>query len=305
MRHHLVIALFTTAAASITAFSNEAASELFKINCSACHQVANEMKPIVGPSLVEINHIYQKDAKKFIDWCVAPGKKRADAIQMPSMAHIKKEDLAAIHGWMKIVTKGKKFVKPKKKQIDPHKLSLTEAKKPRIQRIFLPDTSPASMAITIDGENSLCWDTLSCRLRYVWRGGFIDGYSYWKGNGGSVAQIVGDVFYRAPVDLNAAIDVKKISQRPVYKGYKMRDGLPVFQYTMGPINVSETILNEAGVVVIQIKTSGVKDSLKYPLGDLSGCDFSHSKGKLVDGALLLNANDASEFKIRFSAKHKK
>jgi len=304
MRHHLVIAFFTTVAASTSAFSNEAASELFKINCSACHQLTNEKKPIVGPSLVEINHIYKKDAKKFIDWCIAPGKKRADAIQMPSMAHVKKEDLATIHSWMKTVTKGKKFVEPRKKPVDLYKLSPTEAKKPRIQRIFLPDTSPASIAITIDGENSLCWDTLSCRLRYVWSGGFIDGYPYWRSNGGLVAKIVGDVFYQAPVDLGAAIDVTSVTQRPLYKGYKMRDGLPVFQYTIGPIKVSETISNESGVVVIQIKTSGVKDSLKYPLGDLSGCDFSYSKGKLVDGGLLLNANDASEFKIRFSAKHK-
>ena len=302
--HHRVLALLMSIAASSQAFAIEPASEIFKKNCSACHQLANEKAPVVGPSLVEINHLYEKDEKKFIDWCVKPGKVRAGAIQMPSMAHLKMEDLAAVHGWIKTVTKGKKFVKPKKKQVDLYKLSLTEAKKPRIQRIFLPDASPASMAITIDGENSLCWDTVSCRLRYAWEGGFIDGYPYWRSNGGQVAKIAGDIYYRAPLDLEASMKVADTSAPPKYKGYKVLNGLPEFHYSIGPVKVSETISNDSGKMVITIKTSGVVGSLTYPLGDMSKCDFTYSKGKLLDGSLVLNSKDASEFEIRFSAKNK-
>jgi cytochrome c551/c552 len=303
---HRVLAILMSIAASSQAFAIEEPSEIFKKNCSACHQLANEKKPVVGPSLVEINHLYEKDEKKFIDWCVKPGKVRAGAIQMPSMAHLKKEELAAVHGWIKEATKGKAFVKEvkKKKPVDPYKLSEKEAGEPRIQRIFLPFSSPASVAITLDGEHSLCWDTLSCRLRYVWKGGFIDGYPYWRGNGGQVAKIVGGIYYQAPLGLAASMKLADSSAKPRYEGYKVINGLPEFQYSIGKVKVSEAISNDSGEMVITIKTSGVVGSLTYPLGDLSKCDFSYSKGKLVDGALVLNSKDASEFTIRFSAKQK-
>ena len=303
------LAVFMTVAASLQVSALEPASEIFKKNCSACHQIDNKKSPVVGPSLIEINHLYKKKRgqKKFIDWCIKPGKVRADAIQMPSMAHLKVEELAAIHGWIKETTKGKSFVKGKKGKkgkVDSFKLSEKASKEPRIQRIFLPFTSPASMAVTIDGQNSLCWDTISCRLRYTWNGGFIDGYPYWSGNGGSIATLVGEIYYQAPLDLDASIKLSDSSPQAKYNGYQVINGLPEFQYTIGKVNVAETISNSAGKIIITIKTTGVVGSLTYPLGDMAKCDFSYSKGKLVDGSLVLNAKDASEFKMSFSAKQK-
>jgi cytochrome c551/c552 len=150
------------------------AEKVFQQNCMACHQVENKKEPIVGPSLVEIAHIYKKDVAGFVKWCNAPKKKRKDAIEMPSMAHVGNDNLKLVHAWILNETKGKKFVpekkNEKKKKTDPYARTVSEGSQPSLQRIFLADSSPASIAVTIDGQHSLCWDTVSCRMRYAWKG---------------------------------------------------------------------------------------------------------------------------------------
>ena len=57
------------------------------------------------------------------------------------------------------------------------KWSIAPQKK-RPGAIKMPDASPASIAVALDDTNSLCWDAGTCRLRYAWTGGFIDGFPY-------------------------------------------------------------------------------------------------------------------------------
>lgn len=273
--------------------------KIFTTNCVACHQLENKAQPIVGPSLVEISHIYKKDLKGFIKWCNAPGKKRKNAVQMPSMAHVGDKDLEAVYHWMIKSTKGKKYTPPKKKSIDLYPLKGDAAKRPRTQRIFLPDTSPASIAVTLDGDHSLCWDTVSCRLRYIWAGGFIDGFPYWKSNGGSVAKVKGKVYYRSLPALKSGFIS---AQTPLFKGYNIVDGLPVFSYELGSMKISESIQNKAGIVTMKFKISSATEQLEYQLGDLSQTNFTHSSGRLENGALILTAKEAASFELTFKPK---
>jgi cytochrome c551/c552 len=278
------------------------AGKIFEQNCVACHQLENKKEPIVGPSLVEIAHIYNKDLAGFVKWCNSPQKKRKDAIEMPSMAHVGNDNLKKIHSWILNETKGKKFVIEKEKKGDPYALSISEASQPRLQRIFMPDSSPASIAVTIDGQHSLCWDTLACRMRYIWKGGFIDGFDYWKGNGNAFASVIGDIYYRAPMKLSSGLASESLDDAPKFKGYKMVDGLPVFSYSLGSHEVTEAILNQSGILVIQVKIKNVEDEVRYPLGDLEKTEFNYSAGKIENGALVLTAKEAANFKLSFSPK---
>ncbi|SHK41429.1 Cytochrome c553 [Rubritalea squalenifaciens DSM 18772] len=276
--------------------------QLYKMNCAACHQVENRQQPVVGPSLVEVNHLYAKKPKKYLEWCKEPGKKRKDAIQMPSMAHIPDEDLLDILEYIKTATKGKKFKPEKGVKPDPYKLTGEAAKKPRMQRIFMKDTSPASIAVTIDGQQSLCWDTVSCRMRYAWSGGFIDGYAYWKGNGNDLATPVGEIYYRAPGELRAGLVIAGTETAPKYQGYSVAGGLPTFLYQLGPAKVKETILSKDGKLAIRIQVEGSSAEVRYPLGDLAKTDVTHSAGKLDKGMLVLTASEAKDFTLTFNAK---
>ena len=287
---------------TISQAAPQTAKQQFELNCLACHQVENKNTPVVGPSLVEMNHLYKDDLKGFIKWCNAPGKKRQNAIQMPSMAHVGDKGLTEIHAWIKEVTKGKKFQpNAPAKKAKPWEV-IKDSDKPRLQRIFMPYSSPASMAVTIDGKHSFCWDTVSCRLRYIWDGGYIDGNPYWKGNGSRLANLLGVIYYEAPKDLSAGVtqgDGKTVAQ---FRGYKLVGGLPEFHYTLGKATVSESYSNKNGGVQVHVKITGAEGKVRYPLGDLAKTNLIYSAGKIINGALELTQKEAASFKMIFNPK---
>jgi cytochrome c len=69
----------------------------FQSTCSACHGVDRR---IVGPPLTEIAQIYASDPSGIVTWARAPGKKRADAPQMPAFAALGDEKLRQIAEYM-------------------------------------------------------------------------------------------------------------------------------------------------------------------------------------------------------------
>jgi cytochrome c len=70
---------------------------LFKNTCAACHGVDRK---VVGPSLTEIARIYPGNPNGIVTWARAPGKKRADAPQMPPFASLGDEKLRQIAEYM-------------------------------------------------------------------------------------------------------------------------------------------------------------------------------------------------------------
>jgi cytochrome c551/c552 len=211
-------------------------SEVFMLNCSACHAV-DQM--VVGPSLVEISDIYRNDPEGFVKWCLAPKPKRPGAIEMPSMAHLGEPTLRKLHGYVLKAAEGK--TERKQAKGDPFGVPPAMTRRPQVQRIFLPDASPAAIAVALPGDLSYCFDAGECRLRYVWKGGFIDGFPYWQGNGSALATIIGEVTYR---EADFPLLPPKGSTRPGHKflGYRVgKDGLPTFRYQRWGIEWAETI----------------------------------------------------------------
>ena len=82
-------------------------AQLFTMNCSACH-LPDQM--VVGPSLAEIRTLYLGKLDDFVKWCVAPQKKRPNAVDMPSMVHVGDEGLRLIHEHIMKVSVGVKKV---------------------------------------------------------------------------------------------------------------------------------------------------------------------------------------------------
>jgi cytochrome c551/c552 len=211
-------------------------AQVFQMNCSACHAV-DQM--IVGPSLVEIAGIYRDNPDGFVKWCVAPQHKREGAIEMPSMAHLGEPALRELHKHILDLAAGKK--EQKKSDNDPFGVPAAQVRRPQVQRMFLPGASPAAIAVALPGDLSFCFDAAECRLRYVWKGGFIDAWSYWKGNGSSQAKLGGEVVYReSRFPLTWPLAGEELP--PKFLGYRVgKDGLPSFRYQRGGVTWKETI----------------------------------------------------------------
>ena len=268
--------------------------QLFTTNCSACH-LLDQM--VVGPSLVEIREIYAGKPDEFVKWCVAPGKKRENVIEMPSMVHVGEEGLRAIYEHVMKLSEGVKAQEQKKG--DPYASSPVQTARPQIQRIFMPNAGPAAIAVALDYGTSLCWDAGSCRLRYAWTGGFIDGYPYWRGNGSSLAKIHGTVAYveeKSPFPGAA---------EPEFLGYSVKGGLPVFRYKLGATTVEEgySPVSEGKGFVRSFTISPPPTAplvLEFPSD--ADAEITSDKGSMAGSKLTIPAADAANFTLTFSLK---
>jgi len=284
----LFIAFFS--ASTLIVLAKPDGAQLFTTNCSACHQL-DQM--VVGPSLAEIRQIYNGKPDAFVKWSVNPMKKRPNVIEMPSMVHVGEEGLLAIYEHVMKVAEGVKA----KAQVegDPFATSPTQAKRPLVQRMFMPDAGPAAIAVALDDSVSLCWDAGECRLRYAWNGGFIDGYPYWSGNGSSLAKILGNIRYvEKESPFAETVD-------PRFLGYKIEDELPVFAYQVGSRKVTETFsaIADARGFTRSFKISPAPSGpIEMDMPSDQGVSYSSDKGTWTGSKLKLKAADAAAFTIK-------
>jgi cytochrome c551/c552 len=269
-------------------------AQLFTNNCSACHML-DQM--VVGPSLAEMRQLYLGKPDDFVKWCVAPKKKRENVIEMPSMVHVGDEGLRAIYAHVMKVAEG---VKVKKQEAgDPYAASSTYSSRPQVQRIFMPNAGPAAIAVAVDQTNSLCWDAGECRLRYAWTGGFIDGFPYWRGNGSSLATVIGTVRYtEAQSPFGTVKDLK-------FLGYSLKDKLPTFRYRIGSQTITERFTPAKEGAGFQrtftiTPTPAAAMTLEFTAHD--GVTITSDKGSMSGHKLTLAPADTSTVTLTFSLK---
>lgn len=268
--------------------------QLFTMNCAACHMPD---KMVVGPSLVEIRSLYLGKPDEFLKWCVSPQKKRPNAVDMPSMVHVGDEGLGLIYEYIMKVSAGLTEVEQKKG--DPYAASPVQAKRPQIQRIFMPNAGPAAIAVALDEQVSLCWDAGECRFRYAWSGGFIDGYPYWQGNGSSLATIVGTVRYT-----EKASPFKQLGDVE-FLGYRVEKDLPILRYRVGQMKITETFAslpNAGGLSRTFTISPTPSKALELDFSTDDKVEFTSDKGKWSGSKLTLQPAEVSQFTINLSFK---
>ncbi len=114
--------------------------------------------------------------------------------------------------------------------------------RPFIQRVFLPNTGPASIAVALPGDLNYCWDAGECRLRYVWRGAFIDASANWHGSGRDLAVVPADPWWSTgPGSFPLKIGASSGPPAVKFLGYKIEEGIPEFHYRVGAAEVFEKI----------------------------------------------------------------
>jgi azurin len=114
-------------------------------------------------------------------------------------------------------------------------------KRPFVQRMFMPEAGPAAIAVALPGEQNFCWDAGACRLRYAWRGPFIDAGEHWRGKGAELARLPAEPWWRAadfPLRLGMA-DGAPPEVR--FLGYRLGADGPEFHYRADGVEVFEQI----------------------------------------------------------------
>lgn len=113
--------------------------------------------------------------------------------------------------------------------------------RPIIQRGFLPESSPRSIAVGLPGGLSYCFDAESCRLRYAWSGGFLDMKPTWHGRGASPPALRGAKFFVAPDTMTLSLGNRTAAPKVQFLGYALVNQAPEFRFTVEGVTVRERI----------------------------------------------------------------
>ncbi len=113
-------------------------------------------------------------------------------------------------------------------------------------RAYMPEATPAAIAVGMPGGISYCFDAGSCRLLYAWKDGFLDLEETLQKKIGAdgftpTAQIEGRRFFQSTrFPFMAGSSDRQLRIR--FRGYQWKDGSPEFHYQVGGASVYERVL---------------------------------------------------------------
>lgn len=170
---------------------------------------------------------------------------------------------------------------------------------PTITRLFMPESSPAAIAVGMEKEQSYNWDAGYSYLRYVWDGGYIDATNQWDAKAHETAKVMGDIYYRNTTGFPFRVARRDSVPEPEFQGYRMIDGYPQFNYKMGDITVKELILPADKTPGFQIRyiLENVNDTIWYLLSDNDDLSINFSKGEMGEDGIIMTPEEAEEFTI--------
>lgn len=102
-----------------------------------------------------------------------------------------------------------------------------------VHRVYfrLPDGRELLRAICVGLPNgmSYCFDADTCRLAYVWCGGYLDMEPHWKAQSLRPIPAVGQAWFLPAETEGLTIG----AHAPAFRGYEMVNGIPRFEFAFG------------------------------------------------------------------------
>ncbi len=173
-----------------------------------------------------------------------------------------------------------------------------------VRRLFMPDSGPASFAVGLKGGQSYCFDAGACRLRYAWRGGYIDASKFLAGSGDAPVRIEGRIYYRSrrfPLRIGSA---DQAPTRKEFLGYARVDGEPQFRYRVDGVEVRERItpVTDGSGLVRHFRVPDVDAPVHFLAERHAGVAYSASAGNWSDQHLRLTPEQAKRFTVTMTEK---
>ncbi len=170
---------------------------------------------------------------------------------------------------------------------------------PYLYRIFMPDASPATIAVHLPQKVSYCWDAGTCYLRYAWQGEFLANTDQWQGKGDTFGKPGGPVFFREKTAY--PLQIGKTTNKPAIEfiGYTLIDRYPEFHYQVNGVDVYELIKpgKEGNGLVRTFRMPDVKSTVWFVTHPEDSVVYTSSDGKWVDNRLKLTPKQARAFTI--------
>ncbi len=175
---------------------------------------------------------------------------------------------------------------------------------PAVQRTFMPDSFPGSIAITFPNGPGVCLDPVRGGINYVWDGDFVDLRPRWLTKQGAPARIFGDVFYREKLWQPLRLGSPGSEPHFRFRGYALKADGPEFHYEIDGRDVYETIraLEDGKGISRQFRIGPGKQSLWVNLEAQHGAEVV-ARGVESDGnACCFPSHAAGEFTIEIRRK---
>jgi azurin len=190
------------------------------------------------------------------------------------------------------------------KDTAPKRAHPFETVPPFLYRAFMDDASPAAIAVNLPHQLSYCWDAGSCRLLYAWQGEFLDNTEFWKGHKDANAKVMGDIFYRDKADF--PLHIGNSNQVPVakFKGYKLINRFPEFQYSLDGVTVYELIQpkKDGSGLIRTFRIPKASTPVWFEFDALDGVTYNTNKGKPEKNRIRLSPSEAVQFSITMTKK---
>ncbi len=116
-----------------------------------------------------------------------------------------------------------------------------EGARAAVQRTFMPDSYPGSIAVTLPNGPAVCLDPVRGGINYIWDGDFVDLRPRWITKQGETPRLFGDIFYSEKEWQPFRAGAPTAAPDFRFRGYTLRKGLPEFHYDIGGREVHETL----------------------------------------------------------------
>ncbi|NBB75599.1 MAG: c-type cytochrome [Bacteroidetes bacterium] len=173
--------------------------------------------------------------------------------------------------------------------------------RPDVYRTFMPESSPASIAVGLPDDQSYCFDASVGYIRYAWQGGYIDNTEQWDGNGNAFTALQGDIYYRNQVGFPFRFGQGEDAPPVDFWGYRLvGEGYPEFRYTVRDVEIRELVKPhpEQSGLVRTFTVDGLDGPLWFVVGgEQAGVRFEASAGAWQGPWLRLTPAEAATFTI--------
>ena len=168
-----------------------------------------------------------------------------------------------------------------------------------IHRTFMPDSSPAAIAVSLPNGLSYCWDAGPCRFRYAWKGGFIrknGNFGRWR----TLPTIVGQTYHSEEDFPFFETGAQAQEKTPVsFLGYSVKQGIPEFHYQRGSLSIRESIRAhpDRSGLIRTFAVEGASRSILWPSDPNAGVALTFNKGQAKPEGWALSPKDSESFEV--------
>lgn len=174
--------------------------------------------------------------------------------------------------------------------------------RPFIQRMFMPECGPAAIAVALPNEQNYCWDAGQCRLRYVWRGAFIDATEHWRGKGADLAKLPGEPWWRAPQEefpLRLGTDDVQVP-KVKFLGYSVDGEIPEFHYRADDLEVFEKVTAAGEGIALSFRIPAAKKDVFIHAPTVGDAAWQSATGSWQAGTLRVTPAEAANVTMTLS-----